>query len=55
MDVINLSLGGPGGFSQDPVTLVADRIARNGRVVVAAGVCKLQRNKQAVFSPVVSW
>ena len=51
MDVINLSLGGPDGFSQAPAAVVASRIAQNGTIVVASGVCKLQRNKQAGFIP----
>ena len=54
MDVINLSLESQSGFSQAPAAVVASRIARNGRVVVAAGVCELHRSKQAGFSPVTS-
>ena len=45
VDVINLSLGGLNGFSQDPLSLVANRIAQKGVVVVASGACTLQWDK----------
>ncbi|KAF9380560.1 hypothetical protein CPC16_010269 [Podila verticillata] len=36
MQVINLSLGGPGGWRQDREAHLADQLARNGTVIVAA-------------------
>ncbi|CAM0136903.1 unnamed protein product [Umbelopsis sp. WA50703] len=38
MDIINLSLGENGGWSEDPLSIIADRIAETGiNVVVASG------------------
>ena len=37
VDIINLSFGGLDGFSDDPMSVVASRIAQNGTVVVASG------------------
>lgn len=37
MDIITLSLGGPGGFSEEEFSVVASRIASKGRVVTVAG------------------
>lgn len=36
MQVINLSLGGPGGWRQDREARLADELARNGTLIVAA-------------------
>ncbi|KAG0077637.1 hypothetical protein BGZ92_001834 [Podila epicladia] len=36
MQVINLSLGGPGGWRQDREAHLADQLAKNGTVIVAA-------------------
>lgn len=36
MQVINLSLGGPGGWRQDREAHLADQLARNGTLIVAA-------------------
>lgn len=36
MQVINLSLGGPGGWRQDREAHLADELARNGTIIVAA-------------------
>ncbi|ORZ21743.1 hypothetical protein BCR41DRAFT_403657 [Lobosporangium transversale] len=36
MQIINLSLGGPGGWSQDREARLADMLARNGTIIVAA-------------------
>ena len=47
VDIINLSLGTRTGFSQDPLSLVANRIAEKGIVVVVSGACKSQRNERA--------
>ncbi|KAF9149466.1 hypothetical protein BG015_008741 [Linnemannia schmuckeri] len=36
MQIINLSLGGPGGWRQDREARLADELARNGTIIVAA-------------------
>jgi len=37
MDIITLSFGEPGGFSEDEISVVVSRIVNKGRVVTVAG------------------
>ena len=56
MDIIMLSLDNPdSGFSEDPVGVIASKIARLGTVVIMPSAYDPQRNKWNGFLLITSW